>query len=191
MMNFKLNQADGGNARRTIDGVGVAMCLALTGLLYAVGVHPLLEQRREQQALSREVVTEQDEVAMLTASLMEVRRKYVQVQREVADNALRLEPLSALNRRVAELTEMARGAGLAVNGVRPGRATTNEHYRTVPVQVAGDGSFYAVERFLKQLYEQMPDVGVWSLQLERRGSDLEMDPQYQIDLVWYAAPPTE
>lgn len=184
-------RTDGGGSWRAIDGVGLGLCLALTGLLYTVGVHPLLEQRREQQAIMREVATEQGEVATLTASLMAVRQEYVQVQRAVADNALRLEPLSALNRRVAELTAMARDAGLAVNGVRPGRPSVNEHYRTVPVQVAGEGSFHATEHFLKRLHEQMPDVGMWSLQLERHGSDLELDPQYQIELVWYAAPSAE
>ncbi|MEX0653582.1 MAG: type 4a pilus biogenesis protein PilO [Phycisphaeraceae bacterium] len=191
MMNFNISQDGAERKRRTVDAVGVALCLALTGLLYVVGVHPILEQRREQQEIRRQVVAERAEVAEMTSSLADVRHQYAAVQRAVADHALRLEKLPALNRRVAELTAMARDAGLEVDGVRPGGASVSEHYRTVPVQVTGWGSFYAIGRFLRRLHTSLPDVGVWSLQLDRRGDGPDIQPGFQLELIWYAAPPAE
>lgn len=186
-----LNFGGADHGRRTVDAAGAVMCLALTGLLYAVGVHPMLEQRRERQALEQEVIAQRHELGSVTSTLMDVRRQYLSVQRAVADNALRLESLGALNRRVAELTQMAREAGLDVEGVRPGRANESEHYRTVPVQVNGRGSFFAIARFLSELHREMPDVGIWSLQLDHAAIGADSEPMFTVQLIWYAAPTTE
>ncbi|MEX0745548.1 MAG: type 4a pilus biogenesis protein PilO [Phycisphaeraceae bacterium] len=177
--------------RRRIDAVGLAVCLALTALLYVVGVHPIMEQRRAQHAQALRLAEERDEVAELTRSLSEVRQSYVTTQRAVANNALRLEPLSALNRRVAEVAATARSSGLEVERIRPGHPAVSEHYRTVPLHFTGRGSFHAGTTFLHQLHHDLPDVGLWSLQLEGRAGVGGADPTFQLELIWYAAPPAK
>ena len=173
---------------RTIDAIAVGVCLALAGLVFVVGVLPLIEQRREQRQTHHQLAEKHHQIDMLEASVLDMRRRQRELERGLERYPLRLASLDALNRRLAEVTNLAHDAGLELDRVRPGRPVAGEHFQQVPVSVTGQGDYRAVATFLHQARTELPDIALHDLDIQGRPSP-DAPTTFSLDLTWYAAPP--
>ncbi len=174
-------------APRTIDAIAVGCCLALAGLVFVVGVLPLLEQRREQRQTHRQLADKHEQIEMLEATLLDMRRRQRELERGLERYPLRLASLDALNRRLAQVTDLANDAGLELDRVRPGRPAAGEHFQQVPLSVTGQGEYRAIAIFLHEARAELPDVAVRDLEIQGRPSP-DAPTTFSLDLTWYAAP---
>lgn len=175
---------------RTIDAVGLGAVVALTAAVFYVGLDPILAQYRQQKVERRQLETQRVEANTLAANLQEMRRRLSRTEAELAKHELQLEPVGALNRRVAELTAMASACGLKIDEIRPGTSIVQEHHHCVPVKIAGRGSYRDAATFLGRLHERVPDVTAASLTLQGQ-PNTAAPPTFELQLVWYAAPPPQ
>jgi Tfp pilus assembly protein PilO len=170
-----------------IDAAGIGAILAMVGLLYFAALRPMMDHR-DAVAVQRQLLDAQDQKAAdAAASLKTARQRLSDVQRQIADNPQKLEPLRALNNRLAKITTAAAGQGLDLTDIRPGSASVAQHYTTVPITLTGAGSFRNCVRYLHTLHERFGDIAVVSVKITGTPSDTSKPATFQLDLRWYAA----
>lgn len=175
---------------RAIDAAAVVACVVLTAAVFFAGLRPLMRQREVRVQQRQQLVAHREEVAQVTTTLGAMRQQMITAEQKIAHNTLRLEPLDALNQRVAHITELAGRCGLRIERIRPGTSVAGEHYHTIPIAVAGSGSFQDSTAFIHTLHQTLPDVAVRSLGLEGRPGGAA-PPTFRFELTWYAAPPPD
>lgn len=175
---------------RVVHGVGAGVCLLLSLLLYVVSISPMLAHHKAQQVMRAELETERDKAQQIDQVAQRMQAELVSTERAVADYALELQPVTALNRRVSQLTALATQIGLQINEIRPKQPKAGTFYQTVPIRVAGEGSYLASSAFIHALHATLPDMAVASLRLDGR---VAMGQQgtvstFEFELIWYAEP---
>ena len=173
---------------RIIDAVGVAAILAVAAAVYLGGIGPILWQHQQRKVQRQELATQREQADDLQNQLNQLRTQLRRAETAAADHSLRLEPLSALNARVARLTDFANTTGLTVQQVRLGEVVAGTHYHTVPIELSGEGRYSDSSQFLDLVHETMPDVATASVSLRSRPGD-EGDLAFVLHLLWYAAAP--
>ena len=176
-----------------INAFGAAALVALTAVL---GVAPLwmLWQNRQSvagQAEALEVARRDHAAAMST--LAATRSRLVKVQDDLAANAIQLEPASAVNRRLADLSELATRCGLEVDELKPAEPLSGRHSQRVPVHMIARGSYRECVVFLNRLRRQLPDTGAGSMELSGAPTESDWRISLRCVLWWHATPddPTE
>lgn len=170
------------------DGIGVAVFAGLT-LAFIFGMIAPLAMRDRQAAARAEAATRQEQRAnAVTASIREASVALEQVRAKLAESPLQLRPLGALNERVAGLVTIASECGLIVQDVRPGDVGKTRKFASVPIHLAGQGSYPNVTRFLQRLHRDLPDVGVGNLKLTGAPEDAAIAARYELDVRWIALP---
>jgi Tfp pilus assembly protein PilO len=173
---------------RVIDGAGLAALVLLSAMMFFVGVRPMLQQQAAYRDRMNQLLSERQRASDLTGSLNEMRHQLMTTEQAIASYPLRLEPLSHLNQRLSQITELASASGLEVTQLEPREGVAGAHYITVPIRVVGQGSFQTSTRFLHRLYEQLPDTAVAAVDLSGRPGASAMPATFAFDLLWYAAP---
>ena len=110
------------------------------------------------------------------------------MEQALADTPLRLQPMGAVNQRLALMTNLASEAGLTLNDIQPGKAALGAHFATVPIQVGGSGRFPTIVAFLNRLHTTFPDTGVTSFTLSGAPATPGAAVSFKIELAWHAAP---
>jgi len=105
------------------------------------------------------------------ASLQTLQRRLGALQQQISDNPLHLQPASAINKRLGELTDLAAQLGLRMEDVQPGKISTTARFETVSIHLAGTGNYRTCVQFLHRLRTGFPDTSVTSLQLTGNPSD--------------------
>lgn len=176
------------NSRQGINALCAGVCLLLSAAAYWGGLRPMIQERREQRAQQQQLREQHQQLQERSRQLQQLRQQLALTEQAVASEPLRLEPLTALNQRVAQITGLAGRCGLEVDQIRPGASVAGVHYYTVPIHIEGRGEFHAGVDFLHRLHESLPDVAVPVLSLQGRGAG--GSPAFRFELTWYAAPPT-
>ncbi len=122
---------------------------------------------------------------------------------ELASSQVRLEPVQAINQRVATITRLASKAGLQLETVQlsdaaaaapvgePGADSASWEARRVPIRVSGRGTYRRCVAMMVSLDEFCPDVNVRSFAIRGQPGDSEageVEARFDLDLVWHAAP---
>jgi Tfp pilus assembly protein PilO len=164
-------------------------CAAITAVGYLLGVHPALAARADNAALEAELAQRQSTAAGVSSQLAAVRHRLEQTRRDVAALPLRLEPATAINRRLNRLAESAQAAGVVVHELQPSAVMDGPHYQTVPIRLAGSGTYPACAGFLHQLRTQFPDVTIRSFEAANPTVTRDQNSgAFRIELEWHTTP---
>ena len=160
-------------------------CAALTAGGYAAGVAAAIERGARVEAERAEFADRRREAGELATAAADARVELHAARQSLAALPLHLEPATMVNARLAKITELANEGRLSVSEVRPGAvATDGRDFDTVPIAIAGSGSYPAVAAFLHRLHEEFPDTAVRSF----RAAQAEgASAAFSFDLVWYTA----
>ena len=170
-----------------IDGLGAAGCAVLSGLAFLIVVQPVLRTRADQAAMRSELTEQVGQLAHLEDVDRTLGQDLERVTEQLAMSYLRLQPQQYLNAQMARIVELASASGIVIDQTRSGAAEAGERYQTVPVYLAGRGSYSNCAAFLHQLHETLPDTGVVAFELSGNPSDPGAPPAFEFDLIWYAA----
>jgi Tfp pilus assembly protein PilO len=168
---------------------GVVACAVVSAGTYFVGVRPAMAryaEHRDQQVALR--------AARQKAAALLGTRNSTQGQLNAASEALqkqvlRLEPVSRVNQRLSALTELAtRECGLIIDEMRPGTIAEGADYTTVPILIAGSGTYPKCARFLHRLRQAFPDTSVRSFETTNNSASPDSPAAtFQFELTWHAA----
>jgi Tfp pilus assembly protein PilO len=171
-----------------IDLAGAALCAAIAAGMCFGGILPLLAQHEQLQKLQQEISVQREQAAKMDATLASVRHKLDVSRQALTESPLRLEAASNVYRRLAEVSALASECGLTVDDIRPDRSVPGAYCETVPILMAGSGTYRTCTAFLNRLRRTMPDTGVASLELLANGAATSGGGKFRFDLRWHASP---
>ncbi len=171
-----------------MDAAGAATCVALTLLAYFAGFRPLASSHAASAIRGNELGRQRRKCSELRSSLAALEARLVDARQELAKSPIRLRSGRHVNQRIAEITELAGSCGLKVDDIGLGQAFSTSHYRAIPIQVAGTGSYGTSMVFLQRLHQTFPDTAVSKLELLRAAQRRSMLSTFKLSLLWYAAP---
>ena len=170
---------------------GALVCALLSAGAYAIGVRPAARRHAEQLAKQADLRAARQKLNNLGGQLNTARNELARVNEAIANLPLRLEPSTHINQRLARLTELAdsiRPVRLTIDEMRPGTISEGRDYKTVPILIAGNGTYPACAAFLHGLRRSFPDMGVLSFDtINNSASPDAPAATFQFDLAWHAA----
>src|SRR4051812_9909360 len=102
-----------------IDGAGIVAVIVLSAIFYFVAFAPTM-QRRESSAAQRQLLANQTQKAAdAAAALHTAQDRLAAAQKQISDNPQKLEPVRALNNRLAGITAAATARKLELADIRP------------------------------------------------------------------------
>jgi Tfp pilus assembly protein PilO len=167
-----------------VYAVCVLTCAGLSAGGYALGVAPAMSRAAQAESDRVELADRKQRAADLTAQVANSRADLAATREALVALPLRLEPAALVNERIAKLTDMASDARLSVSEIRPGIATEGRDFDSVPITIAGTGSYPACADFLHRLHDRFPDTAVRSF---RAGQAEGGTASFSVDLVWHTA----
>lgn len=171
-----------------IDATAIVLCLGLTALVYFIGVHPMLSKQVESANRRSELREQRAEAGELQTMLTQLKRELAVVERTLSESPLRLEPTSAINERLAQITDLAARSGLKLNETQPGKTSPGRHFDTVPIVLSGAGTYSTCSAFLHQMHLSFPDMGVTSFSIDGDPTTGQSTASFRFTLAWFAAP---
>lgn len=171
-----------------IDAAGLGVCLALTLVVYVMGVQPLIARKAEVVQRQRELDDRRQKADDLASTLTNLRRELALAEQSLAKSRLQLYPVSAVNQRLAMITDLASDHHLKLNEIMPGKPTNGTHYDTVPILITGSGNYGTIAAFLHRMHTTFPDTGVAAFSLAGNPAEPGAPATFQFSLAWYAAP---
>jgi Tfp pilus assembly protein PilO len=159
-------------------------CAALSAGGYLLGVSPAMARAARTAADRTELAERRKKAGELSAAATVARAELVTTRDALAALPLKLEPAAAVNQRLARLTDLAGEANLSVAEVRPGTLTEGRDFDSVPIAIAGSGTYPACAQFLHRLHDRFPDTSVRSF---RAGQGEGGSASFSIDLVWHTS----
>jgi len=173
---------------RRIDIVGGVLGVAGAALFYWLSVGPILRERDSLSARQTYLETQKENTARLTQRATVIQTRLNQMNDALAKIPIQLEPVHRMNDRISRLTVLATGSGLTIHQIEPGDIDQGPKHTTVPIRLVGKGTYQAWAGFLHQLTGSFPDTAVQSFELAGDPSVPASEAQFQIHLLWYAAP---
>lgn len=171
-----------------IDLTGVCICLAMTAVVYAVGIHPQFARQVEADNARRTLTQKENEAAALLNTLTRLKGDLAAVEQELNDSPLRLLSTSAINQRISDLAKYAEANNLKINKVQPSKPKAGTYYSTVPIHLTGAGHFTDVVAFLHRLHVDFKDMGVSSWAVNGDPATPDAEAEFTLGLSWFAAP---
>jgi Tfp pilus assembly protein PilO len=162
----------------------VMTCVALSAAGYALGVSPAVARAARAASERSELADRRKQVGELSAAATAARTELAATRDALTALPLKLEAATAVNQRLARLADMAAESSLSVAEVRPGTLTEGRDFDSVPVSIAGTGTYPACAAFLHRLHDRFPDTAVRSF---RAGQSEAGTASFSIDLVWHTA----
>jgi Tfp pilus assembly protein PilO len=184
-----------------IDALAVTLCVILTAVVYFQGVSPLIGKQQHLRSQEVDLAKKRIAASQRAARLSELRRRLARTRQTLDASAVRLKSIDQLNQELAELTQLARECGLAVESVQPGRLIEGQRYGIVPVTLLGKGAYPKCAWFMHALTDQRKDTGIVRFELTGEAADAGARPgavvatapaaapaSFRIELAWYTAP---
>jgi Tfp pilus assembly protein PilO len=172
-----------------IYAVGGAVCLAMTFVGYLVGIQPALAEYAAHQAELAELAARKTKASDLARQLALSHGSLEATRKEVEGLPLRLEPATAVNRRLDRLADLCNDSELSIDELQPGSPADAPHYQTVPIRLVGRGSYPACASFLRELRRRFPDTAVRSFESSNPNpARNQATGTFRFELVWYTAP---
>lgn len=168
---------------------GAVVCAVLSASAYFLGVRPAVARHDEQASRQSEWKAARQKAANLVGVRNGTAAQLAEVTRALENLPLRLEPASNVNQRLARLTDLAtKECQLTIDEMRSGAVVDGADYQTVPILIAGSGTYPACAKFLHQLRTVFPDTAVRSFEtINNSASPDAPAATFQFDLVWHAA----
>jgi Tfp pilus assembly protein PilO len=175
-------------AHGRIHAAGIALVLAIAALVYIAGLHPLAVARMEAARLEAALASQRQTLRDAEDLLSRGREQLDRFERQLAQAPLKLEDVTQLNQRLADLTALARDGALLIHQMQPGEAMAGDDYAMVAVRLTGEATYQTFTRFIDQLHQRMPDIEVRSLDIRdspASGSGASTA-AFRLECVWYA-----
>jgi len=168
---------------------GGIVCAVVSAGAYAFGVHPALARHSEHKARQAELKAARLKAASLIGTRNNALAQLAEVNKAVDDLPLRLEPAGTVNQRLARLTELAtKECLLTIDEMRSGTIIEGADYKSVPILIAGSGTYPACARFLHKLRKTFPDTAVRSFETTNNSASPDSPAAtFHFDLVWHAS----
>ena len=170
-----------------ISVAGIAVMVILTGIFLAGPVWMLVRHTRQADAAQAHLQAKKDELAQAQRTLAGVNRQLNSLEAKLSASPIHLQPASAINTRLGELSDLATDCGLLIDEIKPGSAALGEHYKIVSVYLAGVGTYQQCAVFCRRLREALPDMGAHSFTLAADITKRGQPATFGFDLRWYAA----
>ncbi len=171
-----------------IDAAGAAALLAVTALVYLAGIRPTMS-KRAHAAGNRARLHDQRLKCTETSDLAtDLQSQLLDTQKALANNAIRLQPASRVNQRVAGIADLATRSKLNIDDVRLGPSSSASRYTAVPITLAGTGTYQTCITFLHALNKTYPDTCVSTSEVSSAPGDPTGLATFKFELLWYAAP---
>lgn len=172
------------------NAAGAAILLALTASLGVAPLWLLMENRQSVASQADALGAARQDHASGMSTLSATRSRLTRVQEDLAAGAIQLEPSSAVNHRLADLSKLATQCGLQVDELKPAEPMPGQHSQRVPVHMIARGSYRQCVTFLNRLRRRLPDTGAGSVELS--GAPTEPDGRISLRCVlWWHAMPDE
>lgn len=167
---------------RMMHLAGTAGLLALTGIAYAVCIHPTVRKSRlEQEARTQSVFVRED--------LEKVEKEYESAVARQAGLESQLQStfetmsISMLNDKSGRIVSLAERCGVSVSRLRPGEPTKRAALTDVPLSMTGECEYQTFHAFLALLRVEAPDVELESFDLNSDGST---GAEFRAKFIWHA-----
>ncbi len=170
-----------------VDAFCAALVVAITIVAVLAVVQPILRSGQERLTTQTQLESLQDQSEQIESALAAARVSLLEVQTDLPDHYLQLQPLGHLNTSLANLTAVATSCGLVLHETSSGTATAGTWYDSVPIEVTGTGSYPACAVFLHRLRDELPDIEVRSFELTDNPANASSATSVRFDLSWYAA----
>ena len=170
-----------------IDLTAIALLVALTVLLAVGPAWVLVGRHHRSDQLRSEVEIQEALLAKLQDEQSRLSRDLATVGEAMARQAVQLDSPDAVNAKLASLSDLAAEIGLQIDTIRPGQPEPGRYYQTVPLHVAGVGTYRQCTQFLRQLKAVMPDTSARSFDLAGNATDPMEPGTYRFELQWVAA----
>jgi Tfp pilus assembly protein PilO len=170
--------------------VDLAAVAVLVGLTLALAVAPawvLVGRQQETDQVRDEVAVQRDLLNQLENELTRVNSELHAVEETAAQQAVQLDSSDAINAKLASLSDLAAEIGLQIDTIRPGQPQPGRYYQTVPLHLAGVGTYRQCAQFLRQLKTVMPDTSARAFDLEGNAIDPMASGTFRFELQWIAA----
>ncbi len=172
---------------RSIDALGIAIGVVLSGMAFWLAIVPVMNQRSIQTARATELSNIKAELEDHRARQSGTQVAIDRLRSELARCEVKLAATSSLNTRIMELSELATESGLEVVTIKGEDAKQANKRVYVPVKVIARGQYFAVARFLKDINVRFRDTAVDKFAAAAERSEKESgDAVVEIDLSWYA-----
>jgi len=170
----------------TIDASAVGGCLVATLLVYLLGFMPLLSQREEIDVQRQQLDEQRDKAERLQATSRILRAKLATTHAQLSTSHIQLQSIRQLNQRLSELAEFSQKTGLDMQDVRPGALVRMPRYATMPIHVAGNGTYPACTAFFRDLHQRFGDMAIASFDL-RNGNAPNAPATFSFEIVWFVS----
>jgi Tfp pilus assembly protein PilO len=166
-----------------------AVCAAMAAGAYLFGVRPASARYDDYVARQAELRAARQKAANLLGVRNATQNQLNAVNDALQKLTLRLEPASTVNQRLSKLTDLAtRECQLVIDEMRPMPPADGADYQTVPILIAGSGTYPNCAKFLHRLRRDFPDTAVKSFETTNNSSSPDNPTAtFQVDLVWHAA----
>ncbi len=168
--------------------IGGAVIAAISVAAFLLVVQPAVRMLTERTAMTRE----RDEQLRLAAQLDQegttLQTERVQLEQQLAESEIQLQSPKYLNARIAHIIEHAARGEVDIHETRPGAIQDHRRFQTVPILLAGRGSYSDCASFLHRLHESLPDTGVVEFELNGHPANRRAPASFRFNLVWYAGP---
>jgi len=171
-----------------IDALAVALCVTMTLGVYFIALEPLRDQHADQTVKQEQLKAERQKSLKMEASVMAAEARLAGLQEALVQSQVQLEPADGVNRRMAEINDLASKSGLRIDGVQLGEATRTSRCIAVPIRLAGSGTYRKCMAFLRQLKEAFPDTAVTEFDLSADPGRPGSAAAFWFQLVWHASP---
>ncbi len=171
-----------------IDGIGAALCVAMTLVTYFAAVQPSSRRHAVFATQRAELDARREDCRQLTETARALAEQSKASASELQGSPLRLEKPSQTNRRLAKITELANACGLKVNRITPASTIAGPRYGVVPIVLRGSGEYPTCVQFLRRLHKMFPDTAVAAIDLEASPNNAEIPTSFTFSLEWYTAP---
>ena len=164
---------------------GAATAIAVTIAAAVMIVQPLRRSMAEEARLETELSELEEQAA---SHRLDLEQRLGRLRTELAAAEVELLPVHQLNRRLADMTALLEQSGMTIQETELGETRGGRWFRTVPIRLAGTGSFPQCAAFLHELRSEMPDTGVIAFDLSGSPDRPGQPTSFRFDLVWFAAP---
>jgi len=148
-------------------------------------VNPLIRPFGEVADQRTHLAQLEQSASELAAGAEHHQQRLTDLDQELRDTREKLLAAGNVNRRIARLTDLAEGAGLAVDEIVPGEPKTLGLCLAVPVRLKAICNYPTCVAFLRQLKDAFPDTAVEAFELYGNAEDPRRGVQCHIHLLWH------
>jgi Tfp pilus assembly protein PilO len=179
-----------------IDAAGVAVCIAISLVVYVIAIDPAVQKRALLAQQRRELATQYDKCAKLKTSMTGLESQLAGTQDELNHSRVRLMSADQVNTRIAELTGVFGDCKLEVDDVQigPGPVETGRigglQVDMLPISITGRGGYKQSAMFLHELGKTFPDMGLAKLELWGDPAKPDEPRRFRFEFLWHTVPKT-